>query len=109
MPRFCTAIHEGEPCTVRALPGHRFCYGHHPNPPAFRQCEYFNRFGRQCRAAALRAHDHCFTHSPRNLRSRREPIPLVPRTRRQKAAARWFTCSNLPQLKTALSEDSQCQ
>jgi hypothetical protein len=43
MPRFCTALHQGLPCTRRALPGQLFCYGHHPNPVESRRCEYFNR------------------------------------------------------------------
>jgi hypothetical protein len=104
MPRFCTALNEGQPCTFRALPGQLFCYGHHPNPIEPRQCAYFNRKGQRCRSITLRGQDCCFTHSPRNRRATSPAIPLVPRTRRQKAQARWLIFSNLPQSKMALLE-----
>jgi hypothetical protein len=104
MPRFCTAQHQGQPCTRRALPGQPFCYGHHPNPVDFRQCEFFNCKGRRCRSTTLRGQRCCFTHSPRNRRAIHPPTPLVPRTPRQKAQAKWLIFINLPQSKTALLE-----
>jgi len=97
MPRFCTALDQNRPCPCRALPGQLFCYAHHPHPVIPRQCEYLNRKGHRCRSLALRGQDHCFTHSPRNRRAAHPPIPIVPRTRRQKAQARWLIFSNLPQ------------
>jgi hypothetical protein len=78
MPRFCTAQHQGQPCTRRALPGQAFCYGHHPNPVDFRQCEFFNRKGRRCRSTTLRGQRCCFTHSPRNRRAIHPPPPWFP-------------------------------
>ena len=63
MPRFCTALHQGQPCTFRALPGQAFCYGHHPDPVESRQCEFFNRKGQRCRSTTLRGQSCCFTHS----------------------------------------------
>jgi hypothetical protein len=78
MPRFCTALHQGQPCTRRALPGQAFCYGHHPNPVDFRQCEFFNRKGRRCRSTTLRGQRCCFTHSPRNRRAIHPPPPWSP-------------------------------
>jgi hypothetical protein len=104
MPRFCTALHQGLPCTRRALPGQLFCYGHHPNPVESRQCEYFNRKGQPCRSTTLRGQSHCFTHSPRNRRAPSPPIPLVACTRRQKAQANWLIFINMPQSKTALQQ-----
>jgi hypothetical protein len=104
MPRFCTALHQGRPCTRRALPGQLFCYGHHPNPVESRRCEYFNRKGQPCRSTTLRGQSHCFTHSPRNRRAKHPATPLIPRTRRQKAQAKWLTFINMPQSKTALLE-----
>jgi len=101
MPRFCTAPYEGGRCSTRALPSQAFCAGHHPTWALPPDCRYFNRRGQQCRALALRGQDHCFTHSPRNRRVRRPAIPLVPRTRRQKAQARWFVLSILPQCSTS--------
>jgi hypothetical protein len=104
MPRFCTALHQGRPCTFRALPGQLFCYGHHPNPADSRQCEFFNRKGHRCRSTTLRGQNCCFTHSPRNRRATHPPTPLAPRTRRQKAQAKWLIFINLPQSKMALLE-----
>jgi hypothetical protein len=109
MPRFCTALHQGQPCPGRAMPGQRFCYGHHPQPYISRQCEYFNRRGQRCRSITLRGQDHCFTHSPRNRRATRPACPIVPRTRRQKARARWFIFINLPESKTTLQQSPQSQ
>lgn len=109
MSRFCTATDIGptgqpEPCPARALPGQSFCYSHHPNPTAYPRCEFFNRLGCQCGAIAIRGHNHCFTHSPRNHRATQPAIPLIPRTRRQKAAARRILLSHMPQLETVLLE-----
>jgi hypothetical protein len=104
MPRFCTALHQGQPCTRRALPGQPFCYGHHPSPGETRQCEYFSRKGQQCRSTTLRGQNHCFTHSPRNRRAKQPAIPIQPRTRRQKAQVKWLIFINMPQSKTALLE-----
>ncbi len=102
MPRFCTALHQGQPCTRRALPGQPFCYGHHPNPGETRQCEFFNRKGQRCRSTTLRGQDCCFTHSPRNRQATQPPTPIHPRTRRQKAQARWLIFSNKPESQKAL-------
>ena len=104
MPRFCTALHQGLPCTRRALPDQLFCYGHHPNPVESRRCEFFNRKGQRCRSTTLRGQSHCFTHSPRNRRATQPPVPIVPRTRRQKAQVKWRIFINMPQSKTALLE-----
>jgi hypothetical protein len=104
MPRFCTALHQGQPCTFRALPGQAFCYGHHPDPVESRQCEFFNRKGQRCRSTTLRGQSCCFTHSLRNRRATHPPIPLVPRTRRQRAQAKWLIFINLPQSKMTLLE-----
>ncbi len=104
MPRFCTALHQGRPCTFRALPGQLFCYGHHPDPVESRRCEFFNRNGQRCRSTTLRGQNCCFTHSPRNRRAKQPAIPLTPRTRRQKAQAKWLIFINLPQSKMALLE-----
>lgn len=70
MPRFCTALHQGQPCSRRALPGQLFCYGHHPNPGETRRCEFYNRKGQRCRSITLRGQNCCFTHSPRNRRAK---------------------------------------
>lgn len=96
MPRFCTALLEdGTSCDYRALPGKPFCSGHSPdNSHLDRCCQYFNRLGHPCSARPIRGQDHCFTHSPRNRRTKASPIPLVPRTRRQKDRARWLIISN---------------
>jgi hypothetical protein len=104
MPRFCTALEEGQPCATRALPGQRFCYGHHPKPPAVHQCEYFNQNGQRCRCSTLRGQSHCFSHSPRNRRANRPATPIIPRTRSQKARARWLIFKNLPQWQMGLLE-----
>ncbi len=104
MPRFCTALDAGQPCSCRALPGQAFCCGHHPQPVVYRQCEYLNRSSQRCRSLSLRGQDHCFTHSPRNRRALRPAIPIVPRTRRQKAQAKWLLFNGLPQSKRALPE-----
>ena len=102
MPRFCTALDHGQPCTTRALPGQAFCYGHHPRRRAWTQCAFFNRKGDRCGCFTMRGQDHCFTHSPRNGRVRHKPIPIVPRTRRQKIEAKWLIFSNLPLYKQPL-------
>jgi hypothetical protein len=102
MPRFCTALHQGQLCTRRALPGQLFCYGHHPNPVESRRCEFFNRYGQRCRSTTLLGQNCCFTHSPRNRRAKSPAIPIHPRTRRQKAQANWLIFMNLPQSKMAL-------
>ena len=103
MPRFCTALNEGRPCTFRALPGQLFCYGHHPSPDESRRCEYYNRKGQRCRSITLRGQNCCFTHSPRR-RAACPAIPTHPLTRRQKAQAKWLIFINLPHTKTALLE-----
>ena len=97
MSRFCTAASASQPCGRRALPGQSFCYSHHPTRVAPRPCGYFNLRGEPCCSPALRGQDHCFTHSPRNHRLREPALPIVPRTRRQRArlAARLFY--NLPE------------
>jgi hypothetical protein len=102
MPRFCTALHQGQPCSRRALPGQLFCYGHHPNPGETRRCEFYNRKGQRCRSITLRGQNCCFTHSPRNRRAKSPPTP--PRTRRQKAQAKCLIFMNLPHTKTALPQ-----
>lgn len=88
MSRFCTALLEdGQPCSCRALPGRNFCLGHLPDTSyVFRRCQYFSRKGQPCRGVPIRGQDHCFTHSPRNRRAERPPIPLRPRTQRNKSA-----------------------
>ena len=78
MPRFCTALHQGQPCSRRALPGQLFCYGHHPSPGETRQCEFYNRKGQRCRSITLRGQNCCFTHSPRNRRAKSPPTPTPP-------------------------------
>ena len=80
MPRFCTAVDDGQRCTYRALPGQRFCCGHHPNPVEPRLCEYLNIRGARCSSLAMRGQDHCFAHSPRNRRrqSPRKHIGTAP-------------------------------
>jgi hypothetical protein len=92
MPRFCTALHQGQPCTRRALPGQAFCYGHHPNPVDFRQCEFFNRKGRRCRSTTLRGQSCCFTHSPRNRRAIHPPPPWSPAKRPRQSGSFSSTC-----------------
>lgn len=106
MPRFCTArLDDGQPCGYRALPGKPFCSGHSPdNSHLYHRCQYFNRRGFPCRATPLRGQDHCFTHSSRNRRAKDSPVPLEPRTRRQKERARWFILSNLPLSQTTRSQ-----
>lgn len=97
MPRFCTALENGWPCPCRALPGRPFCCGHNPLPSPSRRCVYFTRDGRHCASLAILGQDHCFTHSPRNRRARRPAIPIIPRTRRQRAQAKWFLLNNMPE------------
>jgi hypothetical protein len=109
MPRFCTALHEGQPCPARATPGQRFCYVHRPQPHVSRRCEYFNRKGQPCRSTTLLGQNYCFTHSPRNRRATRPALPIVPRTRRQKAQVRWLIFINMPKSKSALPESQQGQ
>ena len=106
MPRFCTALHQGQPCTFRALPGQALLL--RPPPRArveTRQCEFFNRKGQRCRsttpcaaraAASLIARATAAPHAPLS--------PLVPRTRRQRAQAKWLIFINLPQSKMTLLE-----
>jgi hypothetical protein len=95
MPSLCTALHNGRPCSRRALAGQDYCWGHRPRARAYSQCAYFTRWGQRCRCDAMRGQDHCFTHSPRNRRARQPAIPIVPRTRRQKAAAMWLVLNSL--------------
>ncbi len=109
MPRSCIALHEGQRCGARARPGQDFCFQHHPHPFVARQCEYFNRLGERCRCTVIRGQNHCFTHSPRNRHATRPAIPIVPRTRRQKAQARLFIFSNLARWKTIPPEIQQDQ
>jgi hypothetical protein len=91
MPRFCTGLVDGYPCGFRARPGLRFCFGHSRTPETpFPRCQYLNRTGNPCRATPIHGQDHCFTHSRRNRRAHCPPTPLVPRTRRQKEAARFL-------------------
>ena len=104
MPRFCTAIDRGQRCTRRARPGQPFCAGHHPHTFDPRPCLFFNERGEPCRAIALRGQDHCSAHSPRNRRAKRPATPLVPRTRRQKAQAKWLLFRGMPQSQTGLPE-----
>ena len=108
MPRFCTALDEGQPCTYRALSGQRFCCGHQPQGLANHQCEYFNRRGERCRALTMRGQDHCFSHSPRNRRAKSPAVPINPRTRCQKARRNRLIFSNMPlsqmTLQTALQK-----
>lgn len=84
MPRFCTATENSLPCGRRALPGRPFCAGHDPAWTLSARCQYYNRFAEPCRSDAIRGHDYCFTHSPRNRLARSKPLPLVPRTARQR-------------------------
>ncbi len=107
MPRLCTAIHDGQPCTYRARPGQLFCAGHNPRTFVTRPCHYFNRRGRPCANTAILGHDHCFTHSPRNRRAKRPSVPLVPRTRRQRAQAKSFGFRQMPQPPTTVPEVPQ--
>lgn len=102
MPRFCTGLLEdGRRCDYRALPGHPFCSGHSPdNAHLYRRCQYFNQLGAPCGSWPLRGRDYCFTHSPRNRRAKDSPIPLVPRTCRQKQRAKWLVFRPLPQSPT---------
>lgn len=99
MPRYCTAIlDDGRTCVYRARPGKLFCFGHsHEGAEPLRQCHYFNRRGQACRSMAQRGQSHCFTHGPRNKQTKEPPIPLQPRTRRQKSRAMWLLIRNLPQ------------
>jgi hypothetical protein len=99
MPRFCTSrLPDGSRCTTRALPGKSLCCGHaHPGEWVFRPCGYFNRLGEPCRGWAIRGQDHCFVHSRRNRRAKALAVPLVPRTRRQRARAMWLLFKGLPQ------------
>lgn len=106
MPRFCTAINQGQSCSFRARPGQKFCAGHLLGPDSYGRCAWFNRRGEPCRSIAIRAHDYCFTHSPRNHRLQEPPVPLVPRTRRQRALAKPIVFSNLPQSRRALEQAS---
>jgi hypothetical protein len=96
MPRFCTAIVDGQRCPGRTRPGHAFCMSHSEDADVFRRCQYFNRHGQQCRATPIRGQDHCFTHSRRNHRAKLPAIPIIPRTRRQKALAKWFCFNAMP-------------
>ena len=96
MPRFCTALDEGRPCTTRALAGQAFCYGHHPAAFEYQRCAYLTNEGQQCRALALRGQDHCFNHSPRNRRTQRPAIPLIAGESAKKARAKWFVLSKMP-------------
>ena len=109
MPRFCTAIRQGQLCTSRARPGQLFCAGHHPHTFDPRPCLYYNERGQRCRAIALLGQDHCFAHSPRNRRAKRPAIPLIPRTRRQKEQAKWLVFFNLPHTQTGLPQVLQSQ
>lgn len=99
MPRFCTALLEdGQRCVCRALPGKKFCFGHSPDTSNFHsQCQYFSQKGQPCRGVPLRGHDHCFAHSPRNRRAQHSPLPLQPRTRRDKERLKWLVSTPLPQ------------
>lgn len=96
MSRFCTALHEGQPCGYRARPGRAFCYGHDPRSYEYQPCQYFNRRGQQCRNLALRGQDHCHAHSPRYCRLELGALPVNPRTRRQKERVKWLLISNMP-------------
>ncbi|HEX4309073.1 MAG TPA: hypothetical protein VHZ25_03540 [Acidobacteriaceae bacterium] len=104
MPRFCTGVYDGHPCTYRAMPGRLFCCGHDPHAFDYQRCAYFNRLGEPCRSLAMRGQDHCFTHSPRNHRARRPAMPLIPRTQRQKAYAKRRIFTYLPHPKTGVPE-----
>lgn len=104
MPRFCTAIDAGRRCPIRTRPGHPFCAGHQPEPFLPQPCAYRTRAGQPCRCPAMRGQDHCFTHSRRNRRARGPAIPIIPRTRRQKAIDKWLESMGLPQPKTALPQ-----
>ena len=95
MPHPCTALDNGRPCSRRALAGQSYCWSHRPRARVYLQCAYFTRFGQRCRCETMRGQDHCFTHSARNRRARLAPIPMVPRTQRQKAQARRFIFSSL--------------
>jgi hypothetical protein len=104
MPRFCTALHQGQPCTRRALPGQPFCYGHHPNPVDFPPVRVL-----QLQGPALPLHyparPELLLHpQPTEPPRHTPPTPLVPRTPRQKAQAKWLIFINLPQSKMALLE-----
>lgn len=84
MPRFCTALVDGEPCDYRARPGQRFCYGHSPAAARpFPRCRFLNHQGEPCRSSPIHAQDFCFAHSPRNRRRRDRPTPQVARTRKE--------------------------
>ena len=96
MPRFCTALDEGQPCTTRALAGQAFCFIHHPAYVEARRCAYLTLSGQPCHSFALRGQDHCFNHSPRNRRTKYPPVPLVPGKNAKRARARWFVLSRMP-------------
>ena len=111
MPRVCTALlDEGRRCDNRALPYGNVCSAHLPEGAMhLRPCRYFNRSGHPCRAQAIRGQEHCFTHSPRNRRAKQEPVPLVPRTRRQMQRAKWLIFSNLALCRRTALEAPQNQ
>ena len=111
MPRMCNArLESGRICGNRGIPGRHFCSAHLPEGrSAFRPCRYFNRFGRPCQGQAIRGQDHCFTHSPRNRHAKAEPIPLVPRTRRQMQRGRWLIISNLALSQTTALQPARTQ
>jgi len=78
MPRFCIALHEGQPCSARAVPGRSYCSTHLPGPLPQRRCQCLSPLGQPCRSTALLGHDYCFTHRPRNRRRARPPYPSTP-------------------------------
>jgi hypothetical protein len=97
MPRFCTAIDQGQRCPGRTRPGQPFCGGHHPRTFDPRPCLFFTQQGYPCRATAIRGQEHCAAHSPRNRRAKRPAVPLIPRTRRQRAQVKWILFRGMPQ------------
>jgi hypothetical protein len=109
MPRFCTALCQGQPCRIRAQPGQPFCGVHHPHPATtLRQCEYFKLSGQRCRANTLRGQDHCFVHRPRNRRAP-EPCPHPPHAGRPKASAKRLIFMKMPESCRAVLEAPQLQ
>lgn len=103
MTGLCTALGNQGFCLRPTLPGDTLCPDHRLHPPLYRQCEYYTLPGWRCLGITLRGQDHCFTHSPRNRRTRRKALPVLPRTRRQRAQVKWRVFRGLTESSTPAS------